>query len=230
MKLLTIILKACASLVLLSTLSSAQASLIIGQNDNGNCFPFSCLASTQGTHYQQIYAANSFSQPQKISSISFFSWREGPIDTASYSISFYLSSRAVNNLSLNPMNNKGSLLAEFGLFNLTGSMPAQLLFDGTDFIYNPALGNLLMDVKVSNVTKTVGQVSYFQADYSGLHTQRFYSNDYVGSSVGPGALVTEFGFSALNTVSAPASLSCLLIGLIAIARRQHVKRQLKKAV
>jgi len=87
-----------------------------------------------------------------------------------------------------------------------------------------------MDVKVGNVAQTVGQVSYFQADYSGLQTQRFYSNNFVGSSIGLGALVTEFGFSAINSVSAPASLTCLLIGLLAIARRQRAKRQLKKAV
>lgn len=224
MNLLSRISKACAvSAIVFSTLS-ANASVIIGSADSGNCYPFSCAASDGITKYQQIYDGSLFNGGKTISAVKFFQWQPGMMDSASYSVSFYQSSRAVNGLSSIAAENTGSLLANFGVFNLGGAMPSTLLLDGLDFFYNPALGNLLMEVNVISLSQPFGYQSFFKADYTGTQTQRFYSDDGINGSAVDGALVTEFEFG--KSVPTPSALTLFALGLcgLGFAARRRQKR------
>ena len=182
---------------------SAEAGLLtIGNYDDGNCFPFNCNDTGTSTgisiHYQQIYAASSFLSAGSISSISFFD-KPGVspnVLNGNYSISFSTSPNTVATLSSTLANNVGADNSAFFVGALGGSIGSIFTITGTPFPYNPFLGDLLIDIIVSNqdlVPNNTGN-SYFWADYTGSETTRVYS--FVGGpdalSVGTGALVTEF--------------------------------------
>lgn len=202
---------------------SANAAVTVGVNDDGNCYPFSCFASDSGIRYQQVYSSSAFSGTTSVGSVSFFLWSGGLMDSASYSVSFYNTAAPVGGLSSSPIANLGSLLSSFGTFSVSGSMPAELTLDGVDFLYDPTLGNLLMDVTVLGLTATNSYQSFFQADNTGLQTQRLHSYDGVNGTTGIGALVTRFNDG--NDVPEPESLALFGLGLLALmaTRRRNSK-------
>lgn len=221
MKFAASIAKFAAAAVLGLSAHISMASVTVGSYDAGNCYPFSCLASDGWTRYQQVYNANQFTGTTQISGVTFFRDLGGLMDTASYSISFYLTP---NGLGSDPSDNQGSLLSNFGSFNIGGSMPAELTLWGNVFSYDSSLGNLLMDVSLTGLTVGVGYESFFQADYTGQATMRGYGDDSV-LYVDNGALVTRFetGEPPIN-VPEPSGLA--LIGLAAlgllVARRKAI--------
>lgn len=221
-----------SSTILSTTATQVQAvTFTVGQNDGGNCYPFSCFASdNNGSTYQQIYDSAAFSSPSYINSISFFQNSGGIMDTASYNISFSTTSASVSGLDSTWANNIGADSAVFGSFTVSGTMPTTLTFAGTPFYFDPAMGNLLMTVQVSNLTFSAGYSSFFQADYTGNVTQRLWA--YGGSSVGSlgsGALVTQFNTSPAP-VPEPLTIlgSMAAIGVTASFERKFVKKEKKK--
>src|SRR5688572_6510872 len=91
-----------------------QAAPVVGSIDGGNCYPFSCGPSDSVTRYQQVYAASVFGDdPLLIGSISFFLDTAGPMDTATYSLSFSTTSADVNTLSSDLDSNIGIDFAFF---------------------------------------------------------------------------------------------------------------------
>ncbi len=220
-------LAAAISLAAASALPAA-AAVTVGNNDSGNCYPFSCFPSDNGTTYQQIYSATAFSGITSFNQISFFGHSEYlglPMDTASYRITFSTSSKAVNGLSGVGSENVGADSQLFSIVNVSGNMPSVLSFTGATFTYDPSLGNLLMQVDVLTPLPLGQYQSFFQADYTGTDTQRYYA--YNGSpegTVGNGALRTEF--SNVSAVPEPETYAMMIAGLALLgfaARRRKQK-------
>ena len=161
----------------------------VGGSDpgSGNCYPFSCFASAYpvGGHiYQQVYSASSFAGPISIDTVSFFKndvvTTDGNMDSASYDVSFWTTPRAVDGLVKSAGANHGTLLADFGSYDLGGLMPETLTLTGAAFNYDPSAGNLLMQVQVRGLTFAQPFQSFFEEDTSGRVTSRYWDYGRVG--------------------------------------------------
>src|SRR5687767_8158034 len=90
------------------------ATITVGVNDSGNCYPFSCGPSDDLTRYQQVYTASAFgSTPFYINSLTFFLSQEGPMDEADYTLSLSTTSASVTTLSDDLDSNVGADMAIF---------------------------------------------------------------------------------------------------------------------
>jgi hypothetical protein len=214
------------ALATLATTSASAATVTVGQNNGGNCYPFSCMAGDDTLHYQQIYAASSFygatssgTKSLDIDKISFLRDIGGNMTPSTYSVSFWLTSNTVNGMSSSASANEGTLLSNFGTWTLGGAMPGTLTLDGTDFIYNPTQGNLVMDVQVTSGNAPGGYFSFFEADYTGASTLRAFGNGD-NLSVETGALVTQF---TATPVPETGSMALMLagLGLVGVVARRR---------
>ncbi len=184
----------------------AHADVTVGTYTSGNCYPFSCFASDDfngaggGIVFQQQYNAAAFSGPLTVQSITFFRDSGTVMDDATYDVSFYIGP-AMGAMDVGDFNNnRGTLLVNFGSFHFSGTMPTELTLDGADFNYNPADGNLLMDVTVTALNEGVGYQSFFQADYSGngdILRSYYYNNSAEDTANDDGAIVTRFNTGAV---------------------------------
>lgn len=195
-----------------------SAGTVVGSNDGGNCYPFSCFASDGGTLYQEVYSSSAFSSPITITNLTFYQAPGfgGSMDDAYYTI----------DLSTTPSNvgdgyplTVGADDQVFGTFHVSGNMPTQLTFTGTPFNYNPSNGNLLMQVTVGTVNSTVGYSSFFEADYTGSVVSRAW-NEGAGPGSGTGALVTGFNVASTPEPASFGLLACGLGALTAMLRRR----------
>jgi hypothetical protein len=206
--------------------AAAQADVTVGNADSGNCYPFSCGPTDGLTEYQQAYNPSAFSGPITFDKVSFSMWTGanfGPMDSGTYSVSFFLSTQPVGSLSSNLASNEGTFLGSFGTFNLSGSMPSVLTLNGSKISYNPAAGTLLMDVGVSNGSSASGFYNvFFNADYTGVSTSRAWNSSIYGAfGNSNGALQTTFGAA----VPEPATWATMLIGLGAIGAAMRSTRR-----
>lgn len=214
---------ASASLFLAAT-ASANAAVTIGAASGGNCFPFSCGYS--GT-YQQVYSGSSFGTPTTITGIDFFTnLYPGTYNTAKYALRFFYTGKSVDGLSQNYALNRTTLLADFGTFNLSGAAQPTLSFTATPFLYDPSLGNLLLDIRVSNLTAS-GSSYQDMATASNDAMSRVYGSNNGNGTADTWGLVTRFNTAATPAVPEPATWAMMLVGFAAIGgamrgrKRQH---------
>ena len=209
--------KALLSAVFLLASLSAQAEVVtVGQHNTANCYPFSCFASQSGTVFQQVYSSTKFSGAGTINSLSFFRDYSGMMDSATYTLRLSTTTQNLGFLDLGtPSNNLGADVSTFGTFTIGGQMPEVLTFAGMPFHYNPAEGNLLLEVLVSNLIQGYGQSSYFQADSTMNAMSRLWVHG--NPSQGGNGLVTAFDITPGGTVPEPGSMLLVGLGLAGLA-------------
>ena len=211
----------------------AAAQLIVSpsvaanrEGNSNNGFPFSGGAN----RYQQIYAASEFSTltgPTRITQIAFRpNFDSTPFITNFASIQFDLSTSQspANQLKSSFSDNVGAddTIVRSGALTLssavTGPAGGPKDFDivvnlTTPFLYNPANGNLLLDIRKFSAENT-NQV--FDAEDGSGQSSRNVSTDVNGNfPTIPGgsiALVTQFTFQPAGSVPEPGS-AALLAGI-----------------
>jgi hypothetical protein len=221
------------SAILLSSVFAAAPALAgdltIGtpQPNYGNCYPFSCAASDGATTFQQIYNGAAFGGAIRINAATFteaFTNDNNAIDSASYDVSFYLSDKTTATLSDSISGNEASLLADWGTFTFGGTLSGNsLTLAGQSFVYDPTQGSLLMNIKIHDVTNTVGYQTFFVDDAGTDSIARVFGDDQ--NTYGPfnQALVTTFDTSG---VPEPASWAMMVggFGLVGGAMRRRAAK------
>ena len=188
------------------------AAVTVGNADGPNCDPFSCGPTDEMTEYQQVYVSSAFPGVLSFDEVSFTmnAFQYGPqMDSATYTVSFYLTSAGVTTLSSNLASNEGSSLGTLGTFQIGGTMPAVLSLSGATISYDPSMGNLLMDVVMSDPTLVFGSYqSFFNADFTQAVTARAWNSTIYGDAgAQAGALQTTFG-----AVPEPSTWALMLLG------------------
>ncbi len=133
--------------------SSYAGTLVGAPSQFGNCIPFSCPIATGATHYEQLYSSTAFPGIIDITAVTFFNTQGFPVGLSgnSYAVSLSTVSTPLGTLSG---------IIPVGADNVTifsGLLPTTTLANGTSFtlgglnsfLYNPANGNLLMNVVVT---------------------------------------------------------------------------------
>jgi hypothetical protein len=196
--------------------SLLASSITIGTDNGQNGFPFGGpYFGNTGNDYQEAYASSDFSGPISITGIDFFlaPGITGDLYSGTYTLSLSIISANIGSLSSTDLSgNLGADNTVFETATLSGSAPNMLTFTGTPFLYDPSMGNLLLDISVAGGSDGKG-VAFEDNDGVGTEVAR-YQNFGAGNGEGMG-LVTEFDF-AQTAIPEPGMLSLLGCGLAAL--------------
>lgn len=220
---------------------------------NGSTYGSSLLNNTAtdpnypDTHYyryQQVYGAAAFlnqgvSGPVAINSLTFFAAseicffvdcfaiaeRDRSIAAGNYTIRLSTTRAGVDGLAATFDTNWGADVQTFFDGDFAGN---SLTFMGSTFLYDPSMGNLLLDIMVNSQTANFG---YLLRDMESLAQFNGGQRDQLSSRIGTnitsatttgvpwtrsGGYKTEFGYSEALTVPEPTTWVLLSLGLLAM--------------
>ena len=162
--------------------------------DIGNGAPFE---TTGVLDYEQIYSAAAFPGPISFNTITFFDTQipGSAITDANYDITFAYTSSPLN--SNYPISGTGTQTFFDGVLGGT-IVGTSFSLSGPTFNYDPALGNLLIDVQVTNL-QMAGHGGLDRDAFTGVVSRAFDSNGVINSdNLG---LVTEFSTTVSPTAA-----------------------------
>jgi hypothetical protein len=224
---------AAAVVVGLATAAPAGAATVLFGTigAGGNAFPFSgTFDDPGGTRYQQVYDDAKFGAtgPIDITAITFFNTSgSGDFRTATYDFFLSTSNFPVNALDTVDLNNNpGPDQTLVGSFALTGPVgPGPITFTlTTPFTYDPADGDLLLDIHVSGATDNPFN-AFLDAMNGDFGTDSSRAHDF-GTGFEMFGLVTEFEFTPAGpVVPAPPAVLLGLVGagVAGLARRRFAR-------
>lgn len=210
------------AVLFLTSQVTAAPTVTIGLPASGaNVYPFcdSWYTAPNPTRYQQVYSSAEFSSPIDIRTISFFRGVSGDLASGTFTLSFSITSAAVD--ALDTANFDNNLGPDNQLFTVQvlagGPAPDVLSFTGTPYHYDPSLGNLLLDIQISGFSGSVGDSAGYlsrNGDAGGLFSR---AHDFDSGFEGYG-LVTEF-----EPIPAPGAilLGSIGVGLVGWLRRRR---------
>jgi hypothetical protein len=212
------------ALVWLLSAIPAAADVTVGlpaDQGHGNFFPFGGVYNAE---YQQVYSSSQFSGPITITNLEFFNTEDDSSATAmpsgNWQISLSTTSADWDTLSTSFSSNIGS--DNTMVFNGNLSQPWTFgdtlsITLSTPFTYDPANGNLLMDVVGSGITDSSERI-YF--DTNGYNNGGFNGNTFLGRVYSSGTVYVDSGYglvTGFSTVPEPCTLLLLGSGLLGLA-------------
>ena len=192
-----------------------NGTLTVGTFINSTCIPLLCNTTNfflnvpvSNLDDQQVYASGSFAGPTSISSLTFYydPTRGGSslVINANYSVYLSTTSAVVNALDgVNLANNRGSDWTFFGTFASGTDTNPSITMTGTPFSYDPANGNLLVEIIGTGqiVTGNVQGVNgYIQVDDNGILMSRAVEYSQVAPEPGTLALLVSGLMGLAGTV------------------------------
>jgi hypothetical protein len=203
-------------------LPALATEITVGAVTGSNYYPFGGYTG----EYQQVYNASVFSGPFTITALQFFaSQSTGPFPTGgNWTISLSTTSKDWNTLSTSFPSNIGADNTTVFNGNIASLVPSPFTLGApmtinlsTPFTFNPASGNLLMDVNVTGLAANgfVGPDSAVAPAYFESTTGSFVTGhvDFDGVNSGPGLQGTGLVTGIIgSSVATPEPSSTLLLG------------------
>ena len=155
----------------------------------GNGLPFTTNIIGGTIDYEQIYSSTAFSGPITFNTITFFDTQipGSVVLSGNYDMTFSYTSSPLN--SDYPIAGTGTQTFFNGVLGgpVTG---ISFSISGTPFVYDPSLGNLLIDVHVTD--QAIGSIGGFDRDGFTSVTSRAIADDEHGTFSDVTGLVTQF--------------------------------------
>lgn len=190
----------------------------------GDCTPLGCRLQVVG--YEQIYAASAFTGPLTITELAFFGLPAAPgvYVPGTYTFRLGTTAQTLAGLAGRPAANATGPLLPFAVVTFGGGtpVPAVTTVGGIPFGYDPAAGNLLLDVLFAGpFANSTPNPPQFAIDPTGAATRSVVFTLEGGYRVRDVGLVTRFDGTATSPprspVPEPATWALLGAGLATLA-------------